>query len=170
MDTIAGVSEETGDFETWLKREIKTEDVELAYYYPGNAHIITVVGVYTKDGKTYVKYRDDEKQDSATAGDTTIKHAEIYKKNGAYHIHTDNDTIHFAVSESVKPKKPKIEKTGTDKYKIFWDELGDYKLLVSDKPDFSNIIKSIDLDSDKKEYTYEDADNKKALYFRLVRR
>ena len=98
------------------------------------------------------------------------KHAEVYKKNGSYHIDSDDNTIYFAVSESVKPEIKKIEKTGIDEYKISWDDLGDYKLEVSDKPDFSNIIKSIDLDSDKKEYTYEDPDNKKQLYFRLVRR
>ncbi len=47
VSPISGVVEETGDFVEWLKREIQTEDVELAYFYPGNAHIVTVLEVYT---------------------------------------------------------------------------------------------------------------------------
>ncbi|MCK5247495.1 hypothetical protein KAR02_11375, partial [Candidatus Bipolaricaulota bacterium] len=79
VSPIPGVTEETGDFLEWLKGEIQTEDVELAYFYPGNAHIVTVLEVYTKDGDTYVKYRDDERQANDAQGDTAVKHAKIYK-------------------------------------------------------------------------------------------
>jgi len=106
VSPIPGVTEETGDFVEWLKREIQTEDVELAYFYPGNAHIVTVLEVYTKDGDTYVKYRDDECQGRDTEGDTAVKHAKIYKKDGQYHFGSDRNTIYFAVSESVVSQPP----------------------------------------------------------------
>lgn len=108
VDETEGVNQETGDFANWLKREIKSEDVEVAYFYPGNAHIVTVLEVYTKGGDTYVKYRDDEEQSDNTKGDgkggakyPAVKHARIYKKNGKYHFESDKNTIYFAVSESV---------------------------------------------------------------------
>ncbi|MCK5587021.1 hypothetical protein KAJ02_13190 [Candidatus Bipolaricaulota bacterium] len=106
VSPIPGVEEETGDFLEWLKREIQTEDVEVAYFYPGNAHIVTVLEVYTKDGDTYVKYRDDERQGDDTKGDSAVKHAKIYKKDGQYHFGSDRNTIYFAVSESVVPPPP----------------------------------------------------------------
>jgi len=106
VDAIAGVEEETGDFAEWLKREIQTEDVEVAYFYPGNAHIVTVLEVYSKDGDTYVKYRDDERQGDDTKGDTAVKHAKIYKKDGQYRFGSDSNTIYFAVSESVVSEPP----------------------------------------------------------------
>jgi len=107
VDDTAGVAQQTGDFATWLQGEIDTEDVELAYFYPGNAHIVTVLEVYKKNGDTYVKYRDDEEQDDATKGDgqggakyPAVKHAKVYLKNGQYHFGSDTNTIYFAVSES----------------------------------------------------------------------
>lgn len=106
VSPIPGVAEETGDFVEWLKREIQTEDVELAYFYPGNAHIVTVLEVYTKDGDTYIKYRDDERQANDAQGDTEVKHAKIYKKEGQYHFGSDRNTIYFAVSESVVAAPP----------------------------------------------------------------
>jgi len=109
VSPIPGVTEETGDFLEWLKGEIQTEDVELAYFYPGNAHIVTVLEVYTKDGDTYVKYRDDERQANDAQGDTAVKHAKIYKKNGQYRFGSDRNTIYFAVSESVVAEPVEID-------------------------------------------------------------
>ena len=109
VSPIPGVAEETGDFAEWLKREIQTEDVEVAYFYPGNAHIVTVLEVYSKDGDTYVKYRDDELQGNDTKGDTAVKHAKIYKKDGHYHFGSDCNTIYFAVSESVVSPPPGVD-------------------------------------------------------------
>ena len=106
VSPVEGVTEETGDFIEWLKGEIPTEDVELAYFYPGNAHIVTVLEVYTKDGDTYVKYRDDENQGDNTKGDAAVKHAKIYKKGTQYHFGSDRNTIYFAVSESVVADEP----------------------------------------------------------------
>ena len=111
VDPIDGVTEENGDFANWLKREIKRgEDIELSYFYPGNAHIVTVVGVYTSDGDTYVKYRDDGYQGDPDKGDgeggcPAVKYAKVYKKNGKYHFGNDRNTIQFAVSESVVPSE-----------------------------------------------------------------
>ncbi|MGD8501076.1 MAG: Ig-like domain-containing protein, partial [Phycisphaerales bacterium] len=101
VDPVTGVTEVNGDFVTWLKNELKHgEDVELAYYYPGNAHIVTVLEVYTEDGDTYVKYRDDEHQGDNSKGDKKVKHKKIYKKSGKYHFGADSNTIYFAVSQS----------------------------------------------------------------------
>ncbi|MBI4744571.1 MAG: hypothetical protein HY776_07115 [Actinobacteria bacterium] len=116
VDPITGVVEENGDFLTWLKKEIKTEDVEVAYFYPGNAHIVTITELYTKNGETWVKYRDDENQSNPEndpkPGDSGIKNAKIYQKNGQYHFGSDSNTIYFAVSES-----PKLIPTG---YNTYW--------------------------------------------------
>ncbi len=109
VELIEGVTEETGDFAEWLKREIRTEDVEVAYYYPGNAHIVTVLEVYTRGGHLYVKYRDDEHQGNNARGDTAVKHAKIYKVDGEYRFGADRNRIYFAVSESVAAEAPPEE-------------------------------------------------------------
>jgi len=101
VDPIENVTEENGDFAAWLQREIRTEDVEVAYYYPGNAHIVTVLQVYSRGGNLFVKYRDDERQDDNARGDTAVKHARIYKVGSEYRFGTDRNRIYFAVSESV---------------------------------------------------------------------
>jgi hypothetical protein len=101
VDPIEDVTEENGDFAEWLKREIRTEDVEVAYYYPGNAHIVTVLQVYTRGGSLFVKYRDDERQDDNAHGDAAVKHARIYKVGDTYRFGTDRNRVYFAVSESV---------------------------------------------------------------------
>jgi len=101
IDPIENVTEQNGDFAEWLQREIRTEDVEIAYYYPGNAHIVTILQVYTRGGSLFVKYRDDERQDDNTHGDTAVKHARIYKVGDEYRFGTDRNRIYFAVSESV---------------------------------------------------------------------
>jgi len=100
VDPIEGVEEETGDFLEWLAGEIGTEDVEVAYYYPGNAHIVTVLEVYVQGTHVYVKYRDDEHQGDNTKGDSAVKHAQIYLKDGKYRFGSDRNIIYFAVSES----------------------------------------------------------------------
>ncbi len=101
VDPIPGIGESTGDFLDWLNAAWDAnKDIEIAYYYPGNAHIITVVDVYKQDGKTFVKYRDDDKQDDNAAGDTTIKEAEVYKgADGKWHFGSDENVIYFAVAE-----------------------------------------------------------------------
>ena len=106
VDAINGVEEFGGDFAAWLKSElINGEDVELAYYYPGNAHIVTVGEYYFKGDELFVKYRDDEFQGNDTKGDTGFKNAKIYKDaSGKYHFGADKNIIYYAVSESVVPE------------------------------------------------------------------
>jgi len=105
VDDIEGVTQVTGDFKVWLETEMDSgEDVEIAYYYPENSHIVTVAQVYKKDGDIYVKYRDDEKQGENTKGDKDIKNAKIYLKDGIYHFGSNKNIIFFAISESVNTK------------------------------------------------------------------
>jgi hypothetical protein len=122
VDPVAGVPETNGDFDTWLKREYdQGEDIEIAYYYPGNAHIITVTRVYEQDGKLYVKYRDDETQNNNNAGDSTVKTAQIYKDAaGNWHFGSDRNTIYFAVSES-RVQEPTVTADGG----VIWTNPGD---------------------------------------------
>lgn len=86
-------SEKSAEFVEWLKRGIQTEDVELDYFYPGNAHILTVIELYTKDGDTYGKYRDDKYQADDAQGDTAGKYVKIYKKNDQYRFCSDRNII-----------------------------------------------------------------------------
>ena len=94
----------------WLKREIKTEDIEFAYYweekngekFESKAHIITVVRMYiTADGKVMVRFRDDETQGDDTKGDTAIKERALYLKDGVWRFGSDDDKVYYAMSESV---------------------------------------------------------------------
>ncbi|MBT3241892.1 MAG: T9SS type A sorting domain-containing protein [Bacteroidetes bacterium] len=55
----------------WIYNELKeNEDVEMGMVYPGTGkgHIVAVSGTYTRNGKTYLYYKDDTKQSGA---DTT---------------------------------------------------------------------------------------------------
>jgi len=101
VDGIQGVTETSGDFETWLKNEVKHgEMVELAFYWARGAHIVTVVELFTWGDDTYVKYRDDEKQGDNTKGDTHVKHGAVYEKDGKLHFISDLYIVYFAISES----------------------------------------------------------------------
>lgn len=119
LNPIEGVPEDsTTDLLEWLKREIKTEDIELAYTIFGNgrdkdptgAHIVTITGIYEQGGKTYLYYRDNEVQDGK-GGDETIKGnpggykvAELGKVDGKYWFRNDLRLVSYAVSESVIPE------------------------------------------------------------------
>jgi len=103
VDSTEGVSQVTGDFIEWFLSEINSgEDVEIAYYYPENSHIVTVGQVFKSNGELYVKYRDDEWQGDNMRGDRDLKPAKIYLKDGKYRFGSDRNIIYFAVSESVK--------------------------------------------------------------------
>ena len=116
---VPGVKQETGiDLVTWLKREMKTEDVELHY---GN-HIVTLTGFWqTGQGtsqKTFVKYRDDEEQGDDTKGDAREKTAELRKNpDGSYSFREkgtkDFFKVKLAVSESV-PVEIRLGKQAAD--------------------------------------------------------
>jgi len=169
VDTVPGVGEQSGDFLEWLKNEIETEDVEVAYYYPGSAHIVTIVGVYTKDGDVYVKYRDDETQGDSTTGDAAVKHAKVYEKDGKYHFGSDKNTLYFGVSESVTPPDMVIEKVGEDVFKLSWDEPGNYDIECSTTPDFAVIYDETSINACDNHILWTDDPPERELYFRLLR-
>lgn len=98
------IEESNENFLDWLKREIKTEDVEIAYAYDaGGAHIVTAVDVFEDtDGNVYVKYRDDERQADSLVGDASIKTTRLVERDdGTYGFDSENNFIFFALSESV---------------------------------------------------------------------
>jgi hypothetical protein len=105
LGAIEGVKEDsTTDLIEWLKKELKTEDVELDY----GRHIVTITGFYKQGGKTFVKFRDDEKQGDDTKGDTTEKEAELYKEMDKYYFRVKDSGSSFQVkaliSESFIPE------------------------------------------------------------------
>jgi len=169
VDTITGVGEQSGDFLEWLKREIETEDVEVAYYYPGNAHIVTVTDVYTKDGCVYVKYRDDETQGDTTTGDSAVKHAKVYEKDGKYHFGTDANTIYFGVSESVTPPDIVIRKIEEGRYRLSWDEPGNYRVEAAYTPGFEEIIATASVDASITGVDWIEEPGERQAFHRLVR-
>lgn len=142
VDPIPGVAEETGDFLEWLKAAWEgNKDIEIAYYYPGSAHIITVVDVYTQDGKTFVKYRDDEEQGDGSKGDSTVKEAQVYKgADGKWHFGSDENVIYFAVSEKcTKPAATAPSSFNPNEGVIFNGDVGsaafsddNYLMLLND--------------------------------------
>jgi hypothetical protein len=120
LGSIEGVPEDsTTDLIEWLKREIKTEDVELAYCWfnpnkpPGEqkgCHIVTIAGFWEQDDKSFVYYRDDAVQDGQS-GDLGYKIAELEKAaDGSYRFKRSSGstgtirTVKYAVSESVIPE------------------------------------------------------------------
>jgi hypothetical protein len=169
---IPGVNEDTGDFGAWLKKEIKTEDVEIGYFWNGGAHAITVVGVYKKNGKTYIKYRDDEHQDTAAKGDSAVKHAEIYNKNGVYRFKSDSFKIYFGVSESVQPPAPGPTVTPAPSpltCVTTWTDTGNYRIEISETPSFETLLESTPVSAFESEQIHEFPPEIRKLFFRMVR-
>ncbi len=103
-----GVSQETTDFITWLKRVLPTDDVELDFDGT-NRHIVTITGMYDQGGATYVKYRDDEKQGDNSKGDTAEKRAKLTKTGANYDFREDptgifgggNFKVQLGISEAI---------------------------------------------------------------------
>ena len=105
MPALEGIAESNENFLDWLKREIRTEDVEIAYAYDaGGAHIVTAAEVFEDSlGNIYVKYRDDEQQADSIRGDGGIKSTRIVPRtDGKYGFDSENNFIYFALSESVE--------------------------------------------------------------------
>jgi fibronectin type 3 domain-containing protein len=99
-----GVVQETDiDVKQWIRTELnRGEDVELDY----DTHIITVTGTYDSGGKTYLKYRDDERQGNDDKGDAGTKMGELTQDaNGAWQFRPSGSNTFFkvrlAMSESV---------------------------------------------------------------------
>jgi hypothetical protein len=110
VDPIPGVTESNEGLIEWLKREIKTEDVELAFTWQDpetgewKAHIVTIVDVYEgSDGSIYVKYRDDNPQGDDDAGDDAVQHAKLEPHDGGwYGLGSAGNFIYFGLSESAR--------------------------------------------------------------------
>lgn len=105
LPPMTGVEEDdTTDVLAWIRREMNTEDVELAVTYAsGGAHIVTLVGLFKQGDDWYMRYRDDESQvgQGAGAGDTGIKTARFGKNTSGYWFGDPSARVYYAVSESV---------------------------------------------------------------------
>lgn len=107
---IAGLSESNEGLIDWLKREIKTEDIELAYCWwdPASgtwkAHIVTIVDVFEDtNGDIYVKYREDGQQGNSAAGDSGVLTAKLAPHDGGwYGLGSTGNFLYFGLSESAK--------------------------------------------------------------------
>jgi len=105
LDSLYGIEESNENFIDWLKREIKTEDVEIAIEYDGGgAHIVTAVDVFEdSDGNIYIKYRDDNDQGNDVVGDQSISTTRlVVRDDGKYGLDSRDNQIYFALSESVE--------------------------------------------------------------------
>lgn len=109
IGAIPGVREAPAatDLVEWLKTELATEDVEVAYA----GHMVTLASIFTQDGKTYVKYRTDEHPTDRTKGDGAMRTAQIEKVGDRYVFRPDRDVsntlwanVLYGVSESVVPE------------------------------------------------------------------
>ncbi len=116
LDPIPGITEEGGDFLTWLEREWRRgEDIELIYNWDNGGHIVTLVNLYKQGGKTFAEYRDDEEQGDDTKGDglggaryPAVKKREIFKDGDIYRFGSRSNRISWAVSESLVPEPGSI--------------------------------------------------------------
>lgn len=94
------VPEETGtDLLKFICDNLKGKDIELHY----DGHIITVTGKFKVGNKTFLKYRDDEKQGDDTKGDKAEKTGEL-KKNpttGKYEFAGEGGAGFFDVKAAI---------------------------------------------------------------------
>ncbi len=105
---VDGVKQTTGvDLVDWLRKEMKTEDVELHY----DTHIVTVTTFWeTGEGankKTFIKYRDDKEQGDPAKGDTHERTAELTKNpDGSYSFRDKLQVLSFKVQAAVSESVP----------------------------------------------------------------
>lgn len=105
IDDITGVDEDTTtDPIEWLRAMLKTEDVELDY----GRHIVTITSVWKQGDKTFIKFRDDEKQGNDAVGDSSEKEAQIYKSGDKYYFRAKDSKLSFQIrsliAESIIPE------------------------------------------------------------------
>jgi len=104
-DNVTGCTEETPEnLKDWLQNELETEDVELCY----DSHCVTITGIYTQGGKTYLEYRDDEVQGDDSVGDDAEKEGELVQTADGWNF--DGSQVDYIVSESINdpPSAPDI--------------------------------------------------------------
>jgi hypothetical protein len=94
----------TTNLSKWLEEELDTEDIEMCY----DGHCVCVTGMYRQGNKTFLRYRDDERQGNDTAGDNRTKSAELVNNSGVWEF--QGARIDYVVSESINnpPDPPDI--------------------------------------------------------------
>jgi hypothetical protein len=102
---MAGIKEEDQqDLGDWLKGEMaKDADVEIVVSFSGGRYVFMLTGMFTEKGKTFVRFRFDDKPGDDIKGDEEEVVGEIYKGNdGNYHLISDDWTIIGGFSEAVR--------------------------------------------------------------------
>lgn len=135
-DDVTGCTEEKPDnLKDWLLEEIKTEDVEMCY----DSHCIMLAGLYTQGDKTFLEYRDDEKQGNDTAGDTAEKEGELTKVGDVWQF--NGFQVDYVVSESINqaPNAPNIDGPTSGKPGVKYD----YSIVATD-PDGDDVVYFVD--------------------------
>ncbi len=123
---IAGAESETlgkDKLKEWIKAEVRRKAaIQLAYTKTGGSgHIVYVLGCYEdEDGKLFVRFRDDNRQDNDKKGDCEIKVAEIRCLKEAREPtfrHKGNAKIIYAISTALPPPAEVKTKTrGAPRY------------------------------------------------------
>jgi len=124
-DSVAGCTEEKpANLKDWLQNELKTEDVEMCYDH----HCIMIAGLYTQGNKTFLEYRDDEKQGNNSAGDTGEKDGELTHDGVGWKF--NGFQVDYLVSESINdsPATPTIDGSTSGKPSVNYD----YNFVATD--------------------------------------
>ena len=100
-DDVEGCTEEKPEnLKDWLEEELETEDVEMCY----NGHCVTITGIYEQGGKTFLEYRDDERQGNPDEGDTAEKEGELTQvAGGGWNF--KGAQVDYIVSESLEEEE-----------------------------------------------------------------
>jgi hypothetical protein len=100
---IPAIREEKGDFVKWLKAEMAKEgNVQVLVSFSGGRYAFILTGMFSEKGKTYVRFRFDDKPGDDLKGDEEDLVGEVFKgAGGAYFLLSDAWKIIGGVSESV---------------------------------------------------------------------
>ena len=95
----------TGNLSQWLADELETEDIEMCY----DGHCVCITGMYKQGNKTFLRYRDDERQGNDSAGDNRTKSGELVNDSGTWKF--KGSKVDYVVSESINnpPDAPDID-------------------------------------------------------------
>lgn len=100
---IPAIREDKGDFLKWLKAEMaKQGNVQVLVSFSGGRYAFLLTGMFSEKGKTYVRFRFDDKPGDDLKGDEEDMVGEIFKgAGGAYFLLSDAWKIIGGVSDSV---------------------------------------------------------------------
>ena len=101
---IDGVKEEDQqDFMTWYKKTPDDADIELVVRAGNNTVVMMLTECFIEGGRTYVRFRGDDKPDDPSSGDEEDKVAEIFKgADGSWYFLSNKWKIVGAFAEAVK--------------------------------------------------------------------